>query len=56
MWNIVGIQGSLVSNFLGTIYITNIIVGEMYNKEAVERSLNFRVERITGYQNSVTNK
>jgi hypothetical protein len=47
-WLILGIQGSLLTNFLtAPIYLTAIVVGDCpYNNEAMKRSLIYRSEKI----------
>ena len=48
-WNILGIQGSLLSNFLlEPLYLSTIIVGELFHEESLKRALLDRIQKIKG--------
>lgn len=43
MWNNLGIQGSILSEYFYPIYFNNIIIGDYYNDEAINRAIINRV-------------
>ena len=45
-WNVLGLQGSLLTHFLKPVYLKGIIIGEQYNYQHLLRSLYSRVESI----------
>lgn len=47
-WNILGLQSALLSNLYDPIYLDSIIVGDMFDREALERALYKRLEPIQG--------
>ena len=47
-WNVLGVQGSLLTHFMKPVYLKGIIIGEQYNYEHLSRSLVSRVTGITG--------
>ncbi|KAI8971562.1 adenosine deaminase/editase [Mycotypha africana] len=47
-WNVLGLQSSLLSSVFDPIYLSSITVGDMYDKEALERALFKRIGIIKG--------
>ncbi|KAJ2846630.1 tRNA-specific adenosine deaminase 1 [Coemansia erecta] len=45
-WNVVGIQGSLLSMVMQPLYIDSVVVGDLYKHTAIDRALNCRVPKI----------
>ena len=46
-WNVLGVQGSLLTHFMKPVYLKGIIIGEQYNYEHLSRSLISRISGIT---------
>ncbi|CAJ0642228.1 15860_t:CDS:10 [Entrophospora sp. SA101] len=46
-WNVVGLQSSLLSELISPIYLSTIIIGDLFSKQSLERAL---FERIQGLQ------
>jgi len=46
-WNVLGLQGSLLTHFLKPVYLKGIIIGEQYNYQHLLRSLYSRVESVS---------
>ncbi|KAJ1822440.1 hypothetical protein LPJ56_000796 [Coemansia sp. RSA 2599] len=45
-WNVVGVQGSLLSMVMQPVYIDSIVVGDLYSHLAIDRALNRRIPEI----------
>jgi len=46
MWNVVGIQGALLTHLISPIYLSSITVSDLYNYEALHRALNQRIQGV----------
>ncbi|KAJ2701693.1 hypothetical protein H4218_001293 [Coemansia sp. IMI 209128] len=44
-WNAVGVQGSLLAQLIDPIYLSSIVVGDLFNQQSIDRALNQRVAR-----------
>lgn len=47
-WNVVGIQGALLSQFTGPIYLKSIILGSLYHSHHLSRAVTQRLGSIEG--------
>lgn len=47
-WNVLGLQSALLSNKYHPIYLDSIIVGDMFDQQALERALYGRMTLIKG--------
>lgn len=48
-WNVLGLQSALLSTvFKNSVYLASIIIGDMFDKEALERALYKRMVSIQG--------
>jgi tRNA-specific adenosine deaminase 1 len=48
-WNVLGLQSALLSSiFENPIYLVSIIIGDMFDKDALERALYTRIDSIKG--------
>ncbi|ESO86787.1 hypothetical protein LOTGIDRAFT_128560 [Lottia gigantea] len=45
-WNVLGLQGSLVSHFVKPIYLDSIILGSLYHSDHLSRAVYSRIENI----------
>ncbi|GAA5817005.1 hypothetical protein MFLAVUS_010540 [Mucor flavus] len=45
-WNVLGLQSALLSSLYNPVYLDSIIVGDMFDKEALERALYKRMDTI----------
>ena len=46
MWNVVGVQGSLLSLYLEPVYFKSVIIGRLYHEEHLRRALFTRISSI----------
>ncbi|KAJ2556980.1 hypothetical protein EV175_001639 [Coemansia sp. RSA 1933] len=42
-WNTLGVQGALLANILKPVHISGIVVGDLFNRELIDRALNQRI-------------
>ena len=47
-WNVVGVQGSLLSLLIEPVYLSTVIVGSLFHKAHLERALITRIDAIRG--------
>lgn len=47
-WTVVGLQGALLSRLVEPVYLSSVVVSEMYNEEALRRALVERTESLRG--------
>ncbi|KAJ2746818.1 hypothetical protein GGI20_001049 [Coemansia sp. BCRC 34301] len=44
-WNALGVQGSLLSRLIDPVYLSSIVVGDLYNHVSIDRAINQRIYR-----------
>ncbi|KAJ2076158.1 hypothetical protein GGH13_000091 [Coemansia sp. S155-1] len=42
-WNAIGVQGSLLAKLIDPIYLSSIVVGDLFNWQSIDRAINQRV-------------
>lgn len=47
-WNVLGVQGALLSLYLEPIYFKSMIVGSLFNKQHLTRAVHTRVSEVAG--------
>ena len=45
-YNVVGVQGSLLSNIMETVYLDSVIIGGYYHKNHLSRALYDRISKV----------
>ncbi|KAM7362318.1 double-stranded RNA-specific editase Adar-like [Cochliomyia hominivorax] len=49
LWNVVGIQGALLSQLIEPIYLSSIVLGSMFNDQHLYRAICGRIQHTLGY-------
>lgn len=44
-WNVLGLQGALLSYFIEPIYLNGIVLGDLFNRSHLQRALFGRIEK-----------
>lgn len=45
-WNVLGLQGNLLSNFIKPVYLDSISIGSVYNLNHMKRTIYGRIEKV----------
>ena len=50
-WNVVGVQGAILSHIIDPIYLKTLVIGSVFHKAHLERAVHGRIEhlKVTDY-------